>query len=93
MPICASTYARIYIVTCLLKARTGEPVEVDVREWPCKCHVTAGCHGEEGNATVEELWEEVFSLWSVSWLYNEEQLPFRVSLRKKALGPDWVPVG
>jgi hypothetical protein len=74
--MCASTYVRIYIVACLLKARTGEPVEVDVvREWPYKCHVTAGCHGDKGNATVEELWEGVFSVWSVSWLYNE-QLPF-----------------
>jgi hypothetical protein len=33
-PIHASTCARIYIVACLLKARIGEPVDMDVvREW------------------------------------------------------------
>jgi hypothetical protein len=63
MPICASTYARKYIVACLLKVRTGEPVEVDViREWLCKCHVTVCCHGDKGNAAVEELWEGAFSV-------------------------------
>jgi hypothetical protein len=32
-------------------------------------------------------------VWSVSRLYNEEQLPFLVSLRQKVLGLDYKAVG
>jgi hypothetical protein len=34
-------------------------------ELPCKRLVTAGYRGERGNATIEEMWKEVFSVWSV----------------------------
>jgi hypothetical protein len=38
-----------YIVACLLKARTVKPVETaTAREWPCKCHVAAGCCNNRG---------------------------------------------
>jgi hypothetical protein len=39
-------------------------------ERSCRRHVTAGYRGDRGNATVKELWEEVFSVWSAPSLYN-----------------------
>jgi hypothetical protein len=58
------------------------------REWPCKRHITAGYRGDRGNTTIEELWEEVFSVWSMLRLYNWSPLKLAVSLGKEVLGPD-----
>jgi hypothetical protein len=42
-----------------------EPAETAVaRERPYKRHVIAGNRGDRGNATIEELWEEVVSVLS-----------------------------
>jgi hypothetical protein len=55
------------IVTWGLKARIVEPAETAVaRERPCKRHVGAGYRGDRGNATLEELWKEVFSVRSAA---------------------------
>jgi hypothetical protein len=79
----------IHIVACLLKARTVKPVETAVaREQPCKCHVTAGCCNDRSNATIEELWEEVFSVRSMLGLYNEGQLSLQQSTKMWSWAPD-----
>jgi hypothetical protein len=54
-----------------LKARILNPAETAVaRERPCKSHVTADYRGVRSNTTIEELWEEVFSVRSAPRLYN-----------------------
>jgi hypothetical protein len=59
-------------VTWGLKARTVGPEEIPVvRERLCKFHVTVDCGGR-GNATIEELWKEEFSVQSVAKLYKED---------------------
>jgi hypothetical protein len=46
---------------------SGTSRDAIIRERFCKHHVTAGyCGGDRGNATIEELWEEVFSVPSSS---------------------------
>jgi hypothetical protein len=42
------------------------------RERLCKLHVTAGYRGSRGNTTIEELWEEVFSVQCMVVLCKEE---------------------
>jgi hypothetical protein len=53
-----------------------------------KRHVTTGYRGDRGKATIEELWEDVFSVQSAPELYNWSSFEFPVSLRKEILGPD-----
>jgi hypothetical protein len=36
------------------------------RERPCKLHVATGYCGDRGNATIEQLWRDVFSVRSVT---------------------------
>jgi hypothetical protein len=50
--------------------------------------VTAGYSGNRGNATIEELWEEEFSVRHALRLYNWNLLELEFSLRKEVLGPD-----
>jgi hypothetical protein len=73
-----------YIVACLLKARLMEPAETAVaREHLCKhshCLVMATT---DMHATIEKLLESVFSVQSVSRLYNDDQLLLPVSLSQE----------
>jgi hypothetical protein len=55
--------------------------------------VTAGYHSERGNATIEEMWKEVFSVWSVLRLYNWSPFEFSVGLKKEVLSPKQDAMG
>jgi hypothetical protein len=74
-------------VACLLKATIFKPEETSVaRERLCKYTVTkhwlSSRHviaATDTHATIEELLETVFSVWSVPRIYNRDQLLLRVS--------------
>jgi hypothetical protein len=54
-----------------------EPIETAVaRERPCKRHATAGYRGDRGNATTEELGEEMYSVRSAKSIYIRETPTF-----------------
>jgi hypothetical protein len=60
-------------VACLLKVRIVKPVETAVaRQLLSSRHVMAAT---DTHATVEELWEAVFSVGSMPRLHNEDKLP------------------
>jgi hypothetical protein len=56
-------------VTSHLNGRISEPEEMAVpRQWHGK-HVSTATGTSE---TIEELWEVLFSVWSMPRLYNED---------------------
>jgi hypothetical protein len=78
---------RMYIVTRLLEPRivsqqrrpligNGSANIPVARQWLSSHHTMAAT---DTHATTEELLEVVFSVWSMSGLYNEDQLPLRES--------------
>jgi hypothetical protein len=69
-------------VACQLKARIVKPAETAVAmQWLSNRYVMAAT---DTHAATEELLGEVFSLRSMSRLYNEDQLPLRDSLEAAA---------
>jgi hypothetical protein len=61
------------IVACLLKAKIMKPAKTAVaRQWLSIRQVMATT---KTSATIEELFEAVFSVRSVPRLYNEDLLP------------------
>jgi hypothetical protein len=78
-------------MACLLKARIVKPAETAVgRERLCKNTPVAKQRlnsrqvmaATDTHATIEELLEAVFSVWSVPIQYNEDQLSSPVSRNK-----------